>query len=388
MGESSLNMHSSWKIPLGLLLVFAIIALPSTLASLDNEKDNIIPEEGNAPVEFAKKSLRGLEGLVTVVKNGHHASNVQAESAVQVESAVKDTPNPDWNTPQVPVLRNSSPNVRYSNNSSPNVEYEIRPIETNGSPTAVNGTMKNPTGSADEPDSDKEEIEPPAVTEPVAEPATESCPYGLMQQPSCGDGIAAIKTEGKVLNNGEQCYTYSCPPPAKTEPVAEPATESCPVGLMQQPSCGDGIAAIKTEGEVLNNGEQCYTYSCPAVIEPVADTNDSTTTEPFVGRTCEADLHGCCPGTFTRNSCAPEKATATGTLCSNTGKANSCASATYDPKDSANTKKHTDTNDSSNKVSTVNNAGSSTVNNAGRSPIRDEGSSTIRDAGSSTIRDE
>merc|ERR1712166_1288610 len=192
MGESSLNMHSSWKIPLGLLLVFAIIALPSTLASLDNEKDNIIPEEGNAPVEFAKKSLRGLEGLVTVVKNGHHASNVQAESAVQVESAVKDTPNPDWSTPEVPVLRNSSPNV----------EYEIRPIETNGSPTAVNGTMKKLTGSADEPDSDKEEIEPPAVTEPVAEPATESCPVGLMQQPNCGDGIAAIKTEGKVLSNG------------------------------------------------------------------------------------------------------------------------------------------------------------------------------------------
>jgi len=42
------------------------------------------------------------------------------------------------------------------------------------------------------------------------EPATESCPLGLMQQPNCGAGVKAIKTKGKRLNNGVQCYHYIC----------------------------------------------------------------------------------------------------------------------------------------------------------------------------------
>jgi hypothetical protein len=74
------------------LLVFAIIALPSTLASLDNEKDDIVPEKGNAPVEFANKIMRGLEFLATKVEKTHHASKAQPESAVQVESNV-NSPN-------------------------------------------------------------------------------------------------------------------------------------------------------------------------------------------------------------------------------------------------------------------------------------------------------
>merc|ERR1711957_1107750 len=45
------------------------------------------------------------------------------------------------------------------------------------------------------------------------EPATESCPLGLMQQPYCGAGVKAIKTKGKRLNNGVQCYVYICTPP-------------------------------------------------------------------------------------------------------------------------------------------------------------------------------
>merc|ERR1712166_1181584 len=45
------------------------------------------------------------------------------------------------------------------------------------------------------------------------EPATESCPLGLMQQPNCGAGVKAIKTKGKRLNNGVQCYVYNCTPP-------------------------------------------------------------------------------------------------------------------------------------------------------------------------------
>ena len=68
--------------------MFAIIALPSTLASLDNEKDDIVPEKGNAPVEFANKIMRGLEFLATKVEKTHHASKAQPESAVQVESNV------------------------------------------------------------------------------------------------------------------------------------------------------------------------------------------------------------------------------------------------------------------------------------------------------------
>ena len=69
--------------------MFAILALPSTLASLDNEKDNIVPEKDNAPVEFANKIPRGLDRLVTKVKKDHHASIIQAESTVKVESAVE-----------------------------------------------------------------------------------------------------------------------------------------------------------------------------------------------------------------------------------------------------------------------------------------------------------
>jgi hypothetical protein len=72
------------------LLVFAILALPSTLASL-NEEDNIVPEKDNAPVDFANKIMRGLHRLVTKVKKDHHASIIQAESTVKVESAVEDS---------------------------------------------------------------------------------------------------------------------------------------------------------------------------------------------------------------------------------------------------------------------------------------------------------
>ena len=63
--------------------MFAIIVLPSTLASLDNEKDNIVPEKDNAPIEFANKIMRGLEGIVTKVKKEHHALKAQPESAVK-----------------------------------------------------------------------------------------------------------------------------------------------------------------------------------------------------------------------------------------------------------------------------------------------------------------
>lgn len=71
--------------------MLAIIALPSTLASLNNERDNIVPEKENAPVEFANKITRGLDGLVTKVKKQHHATNAQPESAVKVESAIDDS---------------------------------------------------------------------------------------------------------------------------------------------------------------------------------------------------------------------------------------------------------------------------------------------------------
>merc|ERR1712166_1234562 len=42
------------------------------------------------------------------------------------------------------------------------------------------------------------------------EPATESCPLGLMQQPNCGAGAKATKIKGKLLNSGVQCYHYIC----------------------------------------------------------------------------------------------------------------------------------------------------------------------------------
>merc|ERR1712166_1093912 len=72
-----------WKIPLGLLLVSAIIALPSALASPIASaigSDDIVPEKGIQPVEFATKIL-GLEGLVTKVQKDHRASKAQPDSA-------------------------------------------------------------------------------------------------------------------------------------------------------------------------------------------------------------------------------------------------------------------------------------------------------------------
>ena len=59
--------------------MIAILVLPSTRASL-NEKDDIVPEKNNAPVEFANKIMRGLEGLVTKVKKDHRASTIQTEA--------------------------------------------------------------------------------------------------------------------------------------------------------------------------------------------------------------------------------------------------------------------------------------------------------------------
>ena len=67
--------------------MFAILALPSTLASL-NEKDNIVPEK-DTHVEFVNKIMRGLDRLVTKVKKKHHAPII--ESTVKVESAVEDS---------------------------------------------------------------------------------------------------------------------------------------------------------------------------------------------------------------------------------------------------------------------------------------------------------
>ena len=50
-------------------MVLGILALPSTLASLDVEKDSIVPEsKDNEPVEFINKIMRGLEFLVTKVR--------------------------------------------------------------------------------------------------------------------------------------------------------------------------------------------------------------------------------------------------------------------------------------------------------------------------------
>ena len=71
--------------------MFAILA-QSTLASVNNEKDNIVPEsKDNEPVEFTNKIMRGLEFLATKVAKQHHVSKAQAEAAVQVESDVDDS---------------------------------------------------------------------------------------------------------------------------------------------------------------------------------------------------------------------------------------------------------------------------------------------------------
>ena len=73
------------------MLVFVILA-QSTLASVNNEKDNIVPEsKDNEPVEFTNKIMRGLEFLATKVAKQHHVSKAQAEAAVQVESDVDDS---------------------------------------------------------------------------------------------------------------------------------------------------------------------------------------------------------------------------------------------------------------------------------------------------------
>merc|ERR1711957_488841 len=91
----------------------------------------------------------------------------------------------------------------------------------------------------------------------------EHCPLDM---PNCGEQEAiATAIEGLTGSSGEQCYTYSCPPPIFNPPKP---VDPCELGM---PNCGKygldrgsaRIVAIATaiEGRTGSSGEQCFSYS-------------------------------------------------------------------------------------------------------------------------------
>merc|ERR1712028_101958 len=121
----------------------------------------------------------------------------------------------------------------------------------------------------------------PADEEPVY---IDPCPLGM---PNCGEQEAiATPTEGRTGSNGEQCFTYSCPPPISplpVEPVTQPV-DPCPLG---HPYCGEQEAiATPIEGRTGSNGEQCFTYSCPPPPTVVSESAFDLGTEAWPAGFC------------------------------------------------------------------------------------------------------
>ena len=86
--SSILTIFVILQIPLGLLLVFAIIVLPSALAT------EIVPEKDNeqliAETLPANQISRGIDALVAKVRKDHQASEPQPAPAVDLESAADE----------------------------------------------------------------------------------------------------------------------------------------------------------------------------------------------------------------------------------------------------------------------------------------------------------
>merc|ERR1712166_229247 len=84
----------------------------------------------------------------------------------------------------------------------------------------------------------------------------EHCPLDM---PNCGEQEAiATAIEGLTGSSGEQCFSYSCPPPIFNPPKP---VNPCELGM---PNCGEQEAiATAIEGRTGSSGEQCFSYSCP-----------------------------------------------------------------------------------------------------------------------------
>merc|ERR1712166_481261 len=126
----------------------------------------------------------------------------------------------------------------------------------------------------------------PADEEPVY---IDPCPLGM---PNCGEQEAiATPTEGRTGSNGEQCFTYSCPPPISplpVEPVPQPV-DPCPLG---HPNCGEQEAiATPIEGRTGSNGEQCFTYSCPPPPTVVSESAFDLGTEAWPAGFCMSNAN-------------------------------------------------------------------------------------------------
>merc|ERR1712195_82818 len=85
----------------------------------------------------------------------------------------------------------------------------------------------------------------PADEEPVY---IDPCPLGM---PNCGEQEAiATPTEGRTGSNGEQCFTYSCPPPPTvvSESAFDLGTEAWPAGFCMSNAIDQNNGVTKLEG--------------------------------------------------------------------------------------------------------------------------------------------
>merc|ERR1712166_263121 len=98
----------------------------------------------------------------------------------------------------------------------------------------------------------------------------EHCPLDM---PNCGEQEAiATAIEGLTGSSGEQCFSYSCPPPIFNPPKP---VDPCELGM---PNCGEQEAiATAIKGRTGSSGEQCFSYSCPPPpTEPCLQLDGST----------------------------------------------------------------------------------------------------------------
>merc|ERR1712028_44525 len=85
----------------------------------------------------------------------------------------------------------------------------------------------------------------PADEEPVY---IDPCPLGM---PNCGEQEAvATPPEGRTGSNGEQCFTYSCPPPPTvvSESAFDLGTEAWPAGFCMSNAIDQNNGVTKLEG--------------------------------------------------------------------------------------------------------------------------------------------
>merc|ERR1712166_1576741 len=111
----------------------------------------------------------------------------------------------------------------------------------------------------------------------------ERCPLDM---PNCGEQEAiATAIEGLTGSSGEQCFSYSCPPPIFNPPKP---VNPCELGI---PNCGEQEAiATAIEGRTGSSGEQCFSYSCPPPALP--DALPDAPTKADTSKECAIDHEG------------------------------------------------------------------------------------------------